>query len=140
MLDADVDFSDVGDICLKGITVATTALRSRMSPTRDRSLLAISSRMLRLGSVAGASEKPVTSAPIRVSHAQVHAPLKPVWPVSRTRLPRQKSAFGIGPSLPRRISTLPQAFEVVFVAQRVHRVPEAVMLVGCELAGLRQRL
>jgi hypothetical protein len=26
MLDADVDFSDVGDICSKGITVATMAI------------------------------------------------------------------------------------------------------------------
>ena len=26
MLDADVDFSDVGDICSKGFTVGTTAI------------------------------------------------------------------------------------------------------------------
>src|ERR1700728_2494316 len=44
------------------------------------------------GAATGGSAYPVTSAPSSCSHKLIHAPLKPVCPVSRTRRPRQNSA------------------------------------------------
>src|SRR5947209_7877477 len=41
----------------------------------------------KLGSVGGGSEKPATSASRERSHSDSHPPLKPVWPVTRTRRP-----------------------------------------------------
>src|SRR6266700_2938347 len=43
------------------------------------------------GSVAGASAYPETFAPIARSHSTSQLPLNPVCPVTRTRLPAQKS-------------------------------------------------
>src|SRR5262249_36026943 len=43
------------------------------------------------GLVGGPGARPVTSAPSDCSHSDSHAPLKPVWPVTRTRRRLQKS-------------------------------------------------
>ena len=37
----------------------------------------------------------MTSAPSRCNHMDSHAPLNPVWPVKKTRLPRQNCGLGI---------------------------------------------
>jgi hypothetical protein len=42
--------------------------------------------------VCGGSESPVTFAPSPFSHNTNHAPLNPVWPVTKTRRSRQKLA------------------------------------------------
>src|SRR5687767_2538331 len=44
------------------------------------------------------------------------------------------------PALPGRLARAPQVLEVVLVAQRVHRLPEAAMLVGAQLALAREAL
>src|SRR5918997_2604883 len=43
------------------------------------------------GRVGTSSANPVTCAPIDCSQSDSHAPLNPVWPVTRTDRPRQKS-------------------------------------------------
>src|SRR5947209_1683437 len=62
-----------------------------MSPSICLSRLEILARLKRLGFVGGAKEKPVTLAPSSVNHKDSHAPLNPVWPVSRTRRPRHRA-------------------------------------------------
>src|SRR6056297_2590239 len=56
---------------------------------------AISASSNSAGPGSGASPTPVTFAPIELSQSAAHPPLKPVWPVRSTRLPRQKSASGL---------------------------------------------
>ena len=69
------------------------------------------------------------------------APLKPVWPVRKTRLPRQNALEAHRlPDLPGRAWRCPQVFEQVLFAQGVHGLPEAVCLIGGELAFARERL
>ena len=41
--------------------------------------------------LGGGPEKPVTRAPSSCSHSASHAPLNPVWPVTRTRRPAQNA-------------------------------------------------
>ena len=41
---------------------------------------------------SGASAKPVTSAPARASASVSHDPTKPLWPVTSTRRPRNRSS------------------------------------------------
>ena len=86
------------------------------------------------------SETPRTSAPSRRSQSASQDPLKPVCPVSSTRRPAQNAAVGsaavtwsraAGPAGPR-------AVQLVALPQRVHRHPEAVVLVGGELARARR--
>src|SRR5580692_2755113 len=106
------------------------------------------------GSVGTSSANPVTLAPSDCNHSASHAPLKPVWPVSSTRRSRQKLAsrtpagagsaalMGVpgdahrvlGPRSQGRRTGTPQLLELVAVAQRVHRLPEALVTVGRELA------
>ena len=66
-------------------TVAANAWRSRTS-ARTSSTNRSSTRLVTklLGPVAGASAKPLTSAPSRFSQMVSHEPLKPVCPVTRT--------------------------------------------------------
>src|ERR1700738_2380699 len=67
---------------------------SRMSAITERGACADAATMLhRLGSPAGASANPVTSAPKPSSHRLIQAPLKPVCPVNSTRRPRQNCAM-----------------------------------------------
>src|SRR4051812_5094615 len=59
---------------------------------------------------------------------------------SRRRTPRgsrcRGSSCGLGlrPGLPGRLAGAPELLEVVLVAQRIHRLPEAEVLPGVELA------
>ena len=94
------------------------------------------------------ARSPSRSAPSDCSHSASHAPLKPVWPVSSTRRSAPERRVDAAASLaggacaltrpssspPRRLAAGPQLLEVVAVAQRVHRLPEAVVAVGRELA------
>src|SRR5262245_21674700 len=71
----------------------------------------------------------------------------PVAPVTRTRRPSSEAASFTGgpasstaPRRPRRVAALPQPVQVLQVAQRVHALPEVAVLVGHELAFLRERL
>src|SRR6056297_395852 len=56
---------------------------------------AISASSNSAGPGSGASPTPVTFAPMAVSQSAAHPPLKPVWPVRSTRLPRQKAGSGL---------------------------------------------
>ena len=78
--------------------------------------LSMPARSNRLGSVSGGKLTPMTLAPSRCSHSASQAPLKPVWPVSRTRLPapelRARPAVRRhSPDLPRRVAGCPELFE-----------------------------
>ena len=75
----------------KSRTAAASAAASRTSPVTVRRSAPTPARSNRLGVVGGGSEKPSTSAPSRCSSSPSQAPLKPVWPVSITRRPRQKA-------------------------------------------------
>src|SRR3546814_6964264 len=44
------------------------------------------------------------------------------------------------PSLPGRVSGCPELLEQVLVVERVHRLPEALVAVGSQVAGVRERL
>src|SRR5262249_54301229 len=108
---------------------------------------------------------PVTSAPRASSHSHSHAPLNPVWPVTKTRRPANAppnerdtggawtwaveliaAPLGLRPAsvglpyFPRGPVLRPQAIEVLRFLIRIHRLPEAVVLVGVELAVARQLL
>src|SRR4051794_41032858 len=61
-----------------------------MSPVTEVMPVSAFVNSKRFGVVGGASEYPVTEAPIDWSQRVSHEPLKPVWPVTRTRLFRQK--------------------------------------------------
>src|ERR1700716_3724411 len=63
-----------------------------MSAITDDSSPPTLAKSKRLGRLFGANKKPVTTAPISASHRESQAPLKPVWPVIKTRLSRQNSA------------------------------------------------
>src|SRR5262245_22683206 len=74
-----------------------------------------------------------------------HAPLKPVWPVTRTRFPSQNAgvtlkAVASGLPEPRRLAGFPELLQVVPVSQRVHGVPEAEMTVRAKLVVGREAL
>ena len=69
-------------------TAARTACASRRSPMMETMPRPTSASVNRLGCVGGCRLKPVTVAPSSASHSAVQPPLKPVWPVTRTRLPR----------------------------------------------------
>ena len=87
---------------------------------------------------AGRSRAP--SAPSRVSQNASQVPLKPVWPVRKTRLPRQNAAIRRQKTLPRRLPFVPQGLQHALLPQRIHRLPEALVLVGLQFAGAGQRL
>ena len=86
--------------------------------------------------------RPVTSAPSRCSHSDSQAPLKPVWPVSRTRLPRQNSVTAAGHyhifhgALPDAQSSS----SMVLSRNRVHRLPEprCSKAIICPMAASRR--
>lgn len=114
----------------RALTTAETASRLRRSARREAILRSTPAMVNNAGAWSGGNARPVTSAPIRLSQMAAHEPLKPVWPVKRTRLPAQKRGFTAA-TAPRRTPTAPQ---VGFVAQRVHGGPEAVVAIGHELA------
>src|SRR5579872_4731278 len=66
-----------------------TVARSRMSPMVEAMPPATLAATNRLGSVAGASARPATSQPMRLSQLTSHPPVNPVWPVTKMRLPRK---------------------------------------------------
>src|SRR6266481_2393378 len=71
------------------------------------------------------------------SHRLSQLPLKPVWPVTMTLLPCQNAPIlDLVPRFPRCLLQCPQLFEMVLVTQGIHRMPEAFMPVGGELAFL----
>src|SRR5450830_1416659 len=112
-----------------------SASRSRMSPKRDCMPWATEPTSNKLTGVPGGRAKPQTSAPMACSHRLSQLPLKPVWPVKKTRLPRQKVGLVISvPFLPGGLAAGPQVFKRHLVMQSVHGLPETVVLVGHELA------
>src|SRR5688572_13147428 len=117
-------------------TASRTVAGSRMSPMIAASRRPEPILLHRLGSVSGASDRPVTRAPSRASQTAAQAPLKPVWPVSRTRRSRQKPMSGLIalPGLPGRGAAGPQRFELLLVAQCVHWLPEAIVDEGRQLS------
>ena len=84
------------------------------------------------------SAKPVDLGAERCSHSASQLPLKPVWPVTSTRRPRQNARRHVTTTFHGARARRPQLLEVVLVAQRVHRLPEAVVAVGGELALARR--
>src|SRR3546814_2022396 len=103
------------------------------------------------GPGGGGSATPVTCAPSRSSHSDSQPPLKPVWPVTSTRLPAKalpkstdsrRSDMEHGRRMrlgeprfarklhPGRGALARQPVKVVPIADSVHRVPETVVLVG----------
>src|SRR3954463_9099417 len=84
----------------QAVTHTLTASASRISPSYVCSTAdAISAASNKFGSVGGLSEKPNTFAPRWLNHKLAHPPLKPVWPVMRTRRPFQNPLFNRGGSL-----------------------------------------
>src|SRR5690242_12586290 len=95
----------------------------------------------KLGSVGGGSEKPCTSAPSCFSQSAVQPPTKPLWPVRKTRRPRQNEASGTGRDIMR--GSQPGCFALRHecvqqqaLAISVHTLPEAVMVIGGKLVLL----
>ena len=76
----------------------------------------------------------------RTAQSASHEPLKPVWPVTRTLLPRQKSARGRSRHchIFHGAAGGPKLFQHRLVTQRVHRVPETAMLEGHHLSHRRE--
>src|SRR5689334_18646688 len=111
-----------------------------MSPSRCCRREASPSRLKSAGSVGGGRDSPVTCAPRERSHSASHAPLKPVWPVRRTRLPLYilpnaiaGDAAGISPDFPGRFFLVPDFVQILGLLIGVHRLPEALVLVRIEL-------
>src|SRR5579871_3538595 len=69
-----------------------TVAKSRMSPIVETMPSEIPAATNRLGSVAGASARPATSQPMRLSQLTSQPPVKPVCPVTNTRAPRNASS------------------------------------------------
>src|SRR5262245_25225342 len=127
-------------------TAAAIASGSRTSPAPLSMPSATRASSYRDGCVGTPTEKPVTRAPSDWSHSASQAPLKPLSPVTRTRRSRQKSGSmaagraeppedisALGPFPPGSGARAPQLFEVVALAQRVHRLPEALVAVARKL-------
>src|SRR5215217_354219 len=77
-------------------TAARTSLLERTSPRVSPAIpVPTAASSYSEGSLAGPELKPCTCAPSDWSQSASHAPLKPVWPVSQTRLPSQKARSGI---------------------------------------------
>ena len=70
-------------------TAAVTASASRTLASVDATSSPTRASSYSDGSVGAGVLSPETSAPSDASHRLSHEPLKPVWPVTRTRLPRQ---------------------------------------------------
>src|SRR5438128_10182435 len=145
---------------VQALTAAETASGSRTSPSMLRRPSPTRASSYSEGRVTPPAEKPVTRAPSDCSHSASQAPLNPVWPVSSTRRSRQKPASGagpggvpaariparaarvltwLGPCPPRSAAGTPPLLELSAVAQRVHRLPEALVAIARELAFLRER-
>src|SRR4029079_8521266 len=69
------------------------AFRSRMSPLVVSTNSPMRAREKRLGCVGGSSAYPATRAPKEFKSMHSQLPLKPVCPVMKTRLFRQKFGF-----------------------------------------------
>ena len=86
--------------------LAASAARSRMSPIRcvDAARRRAAARTGWARSAAPA-QSPHLGARARCSQSASQPPLKPVWPVTRTRRPRQKLGMSCSsPDLPRRLA------------------------------------
>ena len=86
-------------------TASRTACASRRSPSIETMRSATRACWNSAGSLCGASANPYTRAPMPASHSDSHAPLNPVWPVTRTRRPDQKDGSTVTratPSMARR--------------------------------------
>jgi len=120
-------------------TAPCSAARSRMSRGGGGCRRCRGARP-RTGSAAyrAPAQSPCTWAPSEFSQSASQPPLKPVWPVMRTRLPRQNSSLTA--KFPRRPSAGPHFLQLVAIAQRVHRLPEAPMKIGRQRPLLRQAL
>src|SRR5690349_311932 len=113
--------------------------RSRTSPTvlvamRWPSLVAAK----KLGSVGGCNENPWTSAPSLVSQSAVQPPTKPLWPVRKTRRPRQNEGSGMGSDI--RTTSQPGCFALCdervqqqALAVSVHALPEPIVVISGKL-------
>src|SRR4051812_43356358 len=123
-----------------------------MSPSIERIPAATFACVKRFGSVGGASANPVRSAPRDCSHSESQLPLKPVCPVMNTRRPRQKARsrspgggepsairYAVAlPDFPGRLALGHDRVQLLLILERVHRLPEAVVLVRHQLTLLDQ--
>lgn len=79
-----------GSTCLN---VSLTLCESRTSPMRESIPWDTLASTNKLGSVGGGRLKPTTRDPRCANRRDSHEPMKPVWPVTITDRPRQKSTF-----------------------------------------------
>src|SRR3972149_7692126 len=119
-------------------TAAASRSASRTSAMTECTSRSTRQRSYRLGSGGGARASPVPLAPRVCSHIDNHAPLNPVWPVTKTRFPAQKFLSAIGtllvPHDPGAVPAFPLAIEGFHLFERIHRLPEPPVFINRQLS------
>ena len=109
-------------------TLACNSLSSPISAlVSDAIAEATPTTSKKLGSVGGFSAYACTAAPSSDNQSASRLPLNPVWPYDKDRSTFPKASLETQ-EFPRRLSCIPELFEQVFVAQRIHWLPKPLML------------